>query len=286
MPDPIAPEVIAPAPIVPPVIAPNPITSDAWTTGLDAELLGHAQNLGWHDKTPAEAAREALKAHRSAQLMLGVPADRMVKLPAANADPKEWDAVWQKLGKPADAKYDLSSVKIGDQPLPQADVDWIAERANELNLSQDGALRLAQAHVKRQTDSAATAAADLTARQGEEAAKLAANWGQNAEANLFVAKQTALKLGVTAEAVAALEGKIGYAAVMEMFRSIGAKTGEADFVGNGQNFNGGIMTRDQAVARKAELLADTAWAKRYTDGGTQENRELQALLAIITGASS
>lgn len=272
--------------VVPPVVAPpvvTPPTPDAWTTGLDADLLGHAQNRGWHDKTPAEAAREAVKAHRAAELMIGVPADRIVKLPAAPTDEQGWKDVWTKLGKPVDGKYDLTSVKVGDQPLPAADAAWLSERANELNLSQDGALRLAQAHVKRLGDAATATAAETTAKLAEDKAALATSWGANADGNLHVAKLTAQKLGVTPEAVAALEKAIGYPAVMQMFLAIGQKTGEATFIANGQNFNGGVLTKEQASARMTELKADTGWAKRYMEGDVVANRELQALLAIVHG---
>lgn len=255
----------------------------SWTTGLDADLIGHAQNRGLHDKPADEAARLSLKAHREAELMLGVPADRIVKLPAPTAPPEEWNAVWAKLGKPADGKYDLSSVKVGDQPLPQADVDWLSQRAAELNLSQDGALKLAQAHVKRQSDAALTVQADTQAKLDAAKAELATSWGQNANANLVIAQQTAMKLGVSPEAVAALEGQIGYAKVMQMFLAIGQKTGEASFVANGQNFNGGVLTKEQAAARMTELKADKAWTERYLNGDVAANRELQALIAITAG---
>ena len=98
----------------------------------------------------------------------------------------------------------------------------------------------------------------------------------------FVAKQAAAKLGVTPEQVAALEQTVGYAKVMEMFRDIGTKIGEAKFVSS-TGPTGGIMTREQAVAKRAELMGDTNWAKRYLDGGAPEAREMNALLVLIAG---
>ena len=40
---------------------------------------------------------------------------------------------------------------------------------------------------------------------------------------------------------------------------------------------------ERIKARKAELMADTAWAKRYLNGGAPENREMTALLTLIAG---
>lgn len=268
-------------PVVPPVVPP---AVDAWTTGLDADLLGHAQNKGWHDKSPAEAAREVLKAHRAAEALIGLPADRVLKLPKDASDEAGWKEVWAKLGKPADPKeYDFSTVKVGEAPLSEAQADFLRTQASALNLSKDGALQLAQAFAKREADAGVSSAADLTAKMAEEKAALAQNWGANAEANLFIAKQTALKLGVTPEQVATLEGTLGYSKVMEMFRSIGQKIGEDRFVSNGSDFNKGLMTREQAVARKAELMRDEAFTKRYMNGDAAANREMQALLTIMVG---
>lgn len=255
-----------------------------WHAGADADTLGYMQNRGWQDKPANEVALEAIKAHREASAMLGVPPDRIVKLPADASDEAGWKAVWEKLGKPADAKeYDFSAVKVGETALTQADQDYLRGLANDLNLSKEGAARLASDFAKRQTDAGASNLADQTAKLVEEKTKLATNWGPNAEANMYVAKQTALKLGVTPDQVQALENQIGYAGVMEMFRNIGQKTGEASFVGNGQEFNKGVMTKEQAVARKAELMNDSAWTSRYQSGDAQANRELQALLVIMHG---
>ena len=46
------------------------------------------------------------------------------------------------------------------------------------------------------------------------------------------------------------------------------------------------MTREQAQSRINDLKADKAWVGRYLDGGSQEKREMLALMQIVadTGA--
>lgn len=256
----------------------------AWTTGLDAETIGHIQNRGWHDKPADEVAREAIKAHRAAEGHLGVPADRLVKLPAATAAPEDWDRdVWQRLGAPkAATDYDFSSVKVGDADLPQADADFLRQQAWNARMSPEKALAFAKDYVAQRVNSASSQAAEQTAALVVEKTKLAESWGSNFEANRFIAGQAAQKLGIDPEAITALEGQVGYAKVMEMFRQLGTRMGEATFVSNGQNFNGGVMTKEQASEKKAALMADTAWAKRYLDGDMAAAKEMEAVIRIIT----
>lgn len=255
-----------------------------WHDGADAETLGHIQNRGWDKKTAAEAAMEAIKAHREAERFVGIPANQILRLP----DPKDEAAVnafWGRLGYPGDAaKYDFAAIKKPDgSDLDPAVVENLRAIANDLKLPADTAARLAASLVKADADRGAETLAVSTAKLDGEKAELRKNWGVNYDANMLVARNTAQKLGVTPEGVSALEGQIGYAAVMSMFQNIGSKIGEDHFISNANPAIPGVMTRDQAVARKSELMNDQAWAKRYLDGGAAEGREMRALLTLIVG---
>jgi hypothetical protein len=102
---------------------------------------------------------------------------------------------------------------------------------------------------------------------------------------MFVAKRAATALGVTPEAVAALEGVVGYKAVMELFRNVGSKIGEDKFV---QSITPGgapgVMTKEQAVERKAALMADQVWTKAYLAGDAAKAAEMLALNTMIVGS--
>lgn len=276
--DPAASVVVPP--VVPPVV---PAAGDPWYKGADAEVIGHMQTRGWDQKPANEVAFEAIKAHRAAEKFIGVPADQIARIPKEASDEAGWKNLWTRLGAPADpAGYDFTTVKKADgTPMDDALAAHLRATATELHLPAASAAQLAASLVKYNEKQATDKAAETSASLATAQLALKTNWGANFEANMFVAKQTAAKLGATPEAVAALEGQLGYDKVMELFRTIGTKIGEDKFVNNLNPDVPGVMTREQAAARMTELKNDTEWAKKYLAGGSAENRQLQALIAIV-----
>lgn len=257
-----------------------------WYDGkLDAELVGHMQNRKWDAMPVEEVAINAIKSHKEAERMLGVPRDELVRVPKDIKDEAGWKALHDRLGVPADPKdYDFSTVKTAaGEALDQALADTLRAAAAKAKLPKDAAAAVA-AEVQKHLDSTSAAkAAEMTDALNKEKADLAKNWGVNHAANMVVAQAAVKALGIDPSVVAALEKQIGYAKVMDMFRQIGSKIGEDKFVVNNSGGNNGIMTVQQATARKAELENDSEWAKRYMAGGAAENREMSALIRIITG---
>lgn len=258
----------------------------AWHTGLDGEVIGWAQNKGWLSDDPKTAFASAVQAHREAQKFIGAPPEQMLRLPKDQTDEAGWKAVYGRLGVPEAAKdYDLSGVKFADgAELDAAFSDSIRDALYNARVSKDRAADVVKAVVKFM-DNAETQ--EATIKQGqldEEKAALAKNWGKNMEANKFIASQAAQKLGVTPETIKALEGVVGYRSIMEMFHKIGVSIGEAKFVSaDGSNPGNGIMSRDHAVARKAELMADKSWQDRYMKGDILARKEMRSLNVIISG---
>jgi hypothetical protein len=265
---------------------PPPAAAGApWHQGkVDAEILGHLQNRGWHDKPADVVALEAIRAHREAERLIGAPANEMLRMPKPT-DEVGTKAFWGRLGAP-DTKegYDLSGVKFADgTALDAGFVDQLRTAADQFHLPKDAAAHMAQSFVKFMEGADAAEAAETAAALVNEKAALAKNWGANFEANKFVAQSAARALGIDPETVAALESQVGYSKVMEMFRNIGSKIGEDKFVSGGVGASNGVMTREQAVSRKADLMKDSAWVDRYMKGGTAEGREMQALITLIVG---
>lgn len=275
------------SPPPPPPASPPPPPVANWFDGADAELVGHIQNKGWHDKPANEVALAAIAAHREAEKFIGVPADRVVHLPKDAADEAGIKAFRSKIGVPEAAdKYTLPELKFADGSAPDVKfTDWFKETAFKAGVPQEAASQLATDFTKfiENADDAGKAA--TAAKLAEGKAELAKNWGENQVINLEIAKRGAAAVGVSPEAVAAMEATDGYAKTMEAFRQIGVLNGEAKFIGggNGPTGSNGVMTRDQATARKAELMNDTGWVKRYTEGDVAANKELGDLLKIIVG---
>jgi hypothetical protein len=262
--------------------------------GIDADTIGHIQTKGWDKKPANEVAIEAIRSHRAAELKLGVPADQILRLPKDMTDATAMKPIWQRLGAPAEAKdYDFSAVekKGADGSVANAKfIDAMRQTAAELNLPKDAAARIAQSVAKYQDEMEVSGKTEIEAKLAEEKTALAQNWGNKFEANKFIATQAANKLAVAmgkkpeeiASAVSALEGQVGYKAVMEMFLAIGQKMGEDKYVDSG-NSNSGVMTREQAVARLNTLKGDENWAARLLKGDTEARKELAALTTLISG---
>jgi len=260
-------------------------TGDPWYKGVAPEVIGHLEARGWNTKTPSEVAVEAVKAHFEAQKFIGAPPDQVVRMPKDAADEAGWTALRARLGVPADATgYKFDDIKRADGSALAADqAAFLAQTALAAHLPPDAALEVAKAFTKFQDDAASRQVADRTAAITTAKEALKSNWGPNHEANLFVAKQAAAALGVTQDQVDALESQIGYDKVMEMFRSIGTKIGEDKFVQNLNPNAAGVMTREQALSKKQELMNDSVWTKAYLDGDSVKVREMTALNTIIVG---
>lgn len=256
----------------------------SWLDTLDEEHRGHAQNKGWDKLEPAAALNEAIRSQRAAEKSLGAPASEMVRVPKVDADPAAIKAFWERLGAPVEATgYNFSELKAKDgTPIDPKLADALRAASFDLHLPADKALGLAQRLLAHQESENISKTADATATAAAERQKLADNWGARAEVNKYVAGRAMESLGLTKEAIDTLQNLpgVGYAAVMEMMLQVGIKQGEARFVSQDGN-PGAILSRDQAVARKAELMNDTAWAKRYLDGDRVANKELYDLLLII-----
>lgn len=255
-------------------------------TGADPELVGYMQNRGWHEGKPEDIALAAIKAHREASVKIGLPPEQVLRLPKDANDTAGWAGVYTRLGKPADAKeYDFAGLKYADgTEVEPALVDVIRANAFAANITKDGAKTFAAGLVKhfdvQRTEAAAAAGAALET----ERRALKTNWGPNFDANMVVARQAAAALGFTAEDVQAMESRKGYAHVMDQFRKVGAAIKEDSFIQSGnQGLNNGIMTREQALTRRAELKKDEAWVKKVMAGDTAANRELMTLNTIIEG---
>lgn len=252
------------------------------------EMIGFWENRSLHDKDPVTVAIEATKAAQHAQQFVGTPPDQLLRLPKDASDEAGWSAVWQRLGAPADATgYDFAGVKKADgTDIDPSLADFWRTTAASLKLPKDTATALARQFVARQEAADAAAAAERAAKMQEENAALQKNWGANHAANMLTARQAAAALGVTPDQIAALEGVVGYAKVMNMFQAIGEKIGEDKFVTGSNPQSNGVMTREQAMEQKRVLMADSAWVQKYLAGDAAAFREMTSLNTMIDGTGT
>jgi hypothetical protein len=250
-----------------------------WHAGVDAEVLGFWQNKGLPLDDAKAFATKLTEQYRAAEKFIGVPPDQVVKLPKADAPPEDLRAFYERLGAPKEAKdYDFSAIK------DQAVADTLRAAAHDRGLTKDAASAVAAAIAKALESRATTESTVHAQKLADEKAALLKNWTpEKFDFNHLQAIEGARRLGISPEGVKALESQTGYAAVMEAMRKIGANTREDTFVEKGAGSQGDVTTREGAISRKAELMADTAWADRFLKGGATEVREMTRLLTMIDG---
>lgn len=256
--------------------------SKPWHDGVDAETKGFWQLKGLPLDDPKAFGTKFTELYKGAEKFIGVPADQVVRLPKADASATDLRAFYERLGAPKEAKdYDLTPVK--DASIAEA----LRTAAHTAGLPKTAAESVAKA-VATAMESAATQKTTLdTAKLAEEKTALKTNWGDKYDYNHLQAIEGARRLGISPEGVKALEGQIGYAAVMEAMRKIGASTREDTFIEKGAGGNAGdVTTLEGARARKEELMADKNWVDRYLKGGPAEAREMTRLNQMITGVGA
>lgn len=261
--------------------------------GVDDAMVGHIQTKGWDKIGAPAAAAQAIKAHREAEKMIGMRADHDPLMIPRDQAKGDMSPVWTKLGKPAEAKdYDLSGVTFKDgTQLEDGFVTTMRDSLFKANVPKQYAAEIVKGVVGYLDAADATEAAETAAKATTERQQLATNWGTTPEAlatspHMQIAQKAAAALGVDPAAIKALEGQVGYAKVMDMFRNIGSKIGEDKFhTGDGRGVdNGGMMTLEQAEARKVELKNDKGWVTKFLAGDVTARREMAALDTIISAA--
>jgi hypothetical protein len=238
-----------------------------WTASLNEDLRGYVATKGFKD--PAAA----IESYRNFERLHGVPADRLLKLPE-NLDSPEGRAIWEKLGRPKDAKdYSINIPdSLGDKEL----ADWIRTVADSGNYTQKQVDTLVKGFNDR-TEGMIKAATDKAQAEFQvQEANLKRDWGQAFDQNVNLAKQACNNLGITKDHVDALEDSLGYEGTMKLLQKLGGATGEAPFV-SGQSAGGGVMAADQAKARINELMRDPAFGRRYASGDADARRQMENL---------
>lgn len=265
-----------------------PATESTWVSQItDADAVGTLQTKGWDKLSPTEAVAQSMKAYRNAEKMLGVPADQLLRLPTRPDDEAGWKNIYQRLGAPDKPEgYTFEGVSIGNDESTAAFKAVARQAAAEMGIPKDMAERMAQTFSKFVNDTHQAQTAEATAALQGEQQRLAQDWGSPDSArfrgNMFIADQAAEKLGVTPEALTKLKDGLGASEVAKMFHKIGLAIGEDRYVSGGNPANQGLMSREQAVARRNELMADKQWVDRYLTGGAAEQREMMAVNTLIS----
>ena len=263
----------------------KPIVSPSWYDGLSDELKGHVQNRGLHTKTAEEAARQLAQDHRETQQKLGIPPERVLRLPEKDDDPA-WAGVYERLGAPKEpSEYKFDAVKFKDgTPLPEEFTNSIRATAAELHLPLPAAQKLAERLVAFVDADEARDSATRAAAVGAAQTALRQSWGRDYDLNMFKTTKVVEALGWDASTIDQLQTAVGTDKLLTGLLGLANKMSEADLLRGGGTINGGgSMTREQAITRKATLMTDRAWGAKFVNGDSDAMREMDNLNRIIVG---
>lgn len=236
----------APAPVAQPV---------SWLPDADETLTGYVQNKGWD--TPAKA----VDSYRNLEKLLGADkAGNAVVIPKEGADPKEWAAVYDRLGRPTGPDgYKVAVPEGGNAELQTA----VLAKAHELGLSKAQGEGLIGWYNEQAAGILAKEAAAKAAAFQQEDAAIKTEWGSAYTQNLAAAQAAARGLGLDGQTIDKMSEALGHKATMQLLNKIGTRMQEPGFVaGDKTEQFGNAMTPGQAKAEIQSLTQDKGWVAK------------------------
>ena len=226
-----------------------------WTAGLDPDVKEFVGVKGW--KEP----KAVVESYRNLEKIVG--ADKIV-VPKADAPDAEWNAVWDKLGRPKTPdEYGFKAPDGFPEGLYSADAaKEYAQAAHKAGLTAKQAAAIHDWFAGKTVADFQTGTKAAEEAKAALDAELRKEWGQAYDGKLELARRAAAAFG-SKEALDALDERMGGAAMVKMWATIGEKMGEDTLLqGSGGGFG---MTPAQGKAEISRLHADGEFMKAYMD---------------------
>jgi hypothetical protein len=254
-----------------------------FSTVQDADLRGFAETKGW------DTPEKALNSYRQLESHLGVPAERLLRLPEKADDPA-WQGVRERVGfgAPADAaEYDFTTPDgFGDDYA-----NFARSTFKEIGLPKEMAKALVDknnAWVEQQLEAhAKQVERGITDAQ----AALRAEWAGKYDESMTLANraETAMKadMGLGDDEMLAMMNSAPRA-YYKLLHGYGSTMGEAQRIdGDGSGSNPlRQMSPEAAAQRIVELKKDPEWSKKYLNGDVDANAEMRHLLTLKIGGDA
>lgn len=247
-----------------------PVAAPEWLKGADETLIGYVQNKGWTEP------RQVLDGYRNLEKLLGADkAGNAVIIPKSDADPKEWAAVFDKLGRPTGPDgYKVELPQGGDKAVHEASM----AKFHELGLTKAQGEQLANWYNGLVGESTKAQEAQKQAAFQADDQAIRQEWGQAFTKNLAQAQAAARGLGLDAPTIDKLSDALGHKATMQLLQKIGGRMGEDTFAsGDTLASFGNALTPGQAKAQIQALMGDRDFANKYINGDTGARAKMESL---------
>lgn len=244
-----------------------------WAKGADELTSGYIQNKGWDNPL------KAVESYRNLEKLLGADkAGNAVIIPKAEADAKEWNAVFDRLGRPsAPDGYKVQMPEGGDPEFHKASLG----KFHELGLTQKQGETLMGWYNQTVQDQMQKMEAQRVEAFNAEEAQIKQEWGAAYTQNLAAAQSAARGLGLNADTIDALSSAMGHKATMNLLAQIGSKLGEDKFVSGDLNTSfGNAMTPAQAKSQIQSLMSDKDFTAKYLKGDADAKARMVQLHAF------
>jgi len=240
----------------------------SWLDGLGDDQKSWVQNKGFKDP------KELLESYQNFEKLQGIPKERLLRLPESLEDDVSMAPIWEKLGRPKEAKeYDFDIPKeLGDEKM----ADWAKEQFHKWGVSRRAAEGFVRAWNSRQEMLNKEFTENRTTEAHNQQEALKKEWGGAFEQNKNIAQAAADKFGLTTEEGQALGKLMGPAKAMKFLHKLGAGLGEADFV-SGNGSRPGQVTPSQARSEINKLMNDTDFRRRLSSGDVDAKKKWDTL---------
>lgn len=248
---------------------PAPAGGGEWFSGFNDDLKGFVQTKGF------KGPDAVVDAYRNLEKAVGVPPDRLIKLPE-KLDDASLAPIFQRLGQPEKPDgYNIAPEKGGDENF----IKFAQGMFHEAGLTKSQGEKLASKWNEYLGTQNKTFVEQHNAKVAQENDSLKKEWGQAYEQNVEIGRNAVAAFGLQGEVLDKLESVMGFAGLMKFANSLGKKLGEDNFVGaNGKSGSfGGAKSPAEAQHRIKQLSQDMEWTKRYINGGVVEREEMELL---------
>lgn len=261
-----------------------------WYDGADADTIGYIQNKKWDKESPLKV----LEGYRNLEKFHGVPADKIIKLPASD-DPAEWGAIYDRLGRPESPdKYGMDSIQVPEGvELDSETVNKFDALFHQSGITKSQRDKILNEYVKFEGERTAAMQQKIDQETAIQVDALKKEWGSKFDERVDMARRafkSFLPDGADKDAVAAaFEQSVGPAVAAKMFANLADKLGEDKFHDDSepadQRFG---YSREQAINDKNtlmnELKSDRSRLDAYNRGKGLDYEKMMRLNKIIAGA--